>query len=81
MKWALHPALGSVAVPLDALTAVYHPLSGETHLLMDDAIELLELIRAGKAEQDVLAERLGLPAPEVATHLVDLLDAGLIVPA
>ncbi len=81
MKWALHPSLDPVAVRLDMLTAVYHPPSGETHLLVDDAFGLLELLRAGEAEQDALAERLGLSVSDTATHLIDLLDAGLVVPA
>ena len=86
MRWTLHPAADPAAVPLDALTAVYHAGSGETHLLAPRATAILAALSeaapsAGAIDQDALAEHLDLPPEAVAGHLLDLLDAGLAVAA
>ena len=86
MKWTLHPQADPVAVPLEALTAVYHAGSGETHLLAPGAMAILKALSEaalseGAVERDALAERLDLPPEAVAGHLLDLLDAGLAVAA
>lgn len=79
MRWTLHPAADPVAVTLDGTTAVYHAGSGETHLLTAGAMAILEALSDVPIPQDALAERLTLPANEVAGHLLDLHDAGLAV--
>lgn len=81
MKWARHPALTSPPVELDALVAVFHPASGETHLLSPESAGLLDRLGQGPATADALAQDIGETTAEISARLLDLLDAGLIVPA
>lgn len=59
-----HPAFAKIAagsllrVPLDALEAVFHRRSGMTHLLVDPAPALLDILEADGATLPQILERL-----------------------
>lgn len=57
-RWAADPRAARIAVPLDAMVAVYHRPSGATHLLASPAPELLEALGDGPADATELLARL-----------------------
>nr|WP_277923919.1 HPr-rel-A system PqqD family peptide chaperone [Sphingomonas hankookensis] len=72
-------------VPLDALSAVYHRASGQTHIVAPPVPEILELIadQAMTPEEllAALAERFDLPDGDAAgltARLDELVDTGLV---
>lgn len=81
MSWSLHPDADPQLVELDALTAVYHARSGETHLLSAPVLALVERLMAGTADDDALAGVSALVADQLAAELAALEAAGLIVRA
>ena len=81
MRWAGHPDRAAELVRLEALSALYHPLSGETHLLVDEAVAILRQLERGSCDEHELRVELAIDEAAVATHLLDLFDAGLIVAA
>ena len=81
MTWALHPDANPRLVTLDALTAVHHAASGETHLLSAPVLALVERLMVGRADHDALAATSDLPDDQLAAELAALHAAGLIVPA
>nr|WP_246348413.1 HPr-rel-A system PqqD family peptide chaperone [Sphingomonas aerophila] len=72
-----------MAEPIDAFTAVYHRPSGQTHLLVEPAPEILDALgrdgltlaklRAALAERYDLTE-----ADDLAERLEELVAAGLV---
>ncbi len=56
--YAADPPAGRLAVPLDALVAVYHRRSGTTHLLASPSPELLDALADGPADAATLRARL-----------------------
>ena len=72
--------------PLDALTAVYHRPSGQTHLLVEPAPQILQML-AEPLDDAALLERLSAAYDVVddrkalAARVRELAEAGLIAPA
>ena len=72
------------AVPLDGLTAVFHRLSGTTHLLAPPAPQILEALGGAAADVDGLlariAERFEVEggADALQARLAELEAAGLV---
>lgn len=58
MRFAADPPAARIAVPLDAMVAVYHRRSGATHLLAAPAPELLDALAEGPADAVTLIARL-----------------------
>lgn len=74
--------------PLGATTAAYSPLSGDTHLLNDTCVAVLELLaERGPSRADVVVALLTIetetPKAEVSAHVDTALEllrqAGLVV--
>lgn len=80
MTWSRHPALSLLPIPLGGLIAVYHPASGETHLLSPASARLLERLGRCPATVESLSADMGDAVSDIAARLVELFDAGLIVP-
>lgn len=83
-RWRAEPG-ACVAVPLDAFTAVYHRPSGQTHLLVEPAPEMLEALSeplTGDELRDRLAARFEIEGGDDAlgARLAELAEAGLIAP-
>jgi PqqD family protein of HPr-rel-A system len=77
------PANALLVEPLDAFTAVYHRPSGQTHLLVEPAPEILEALGPDglslAALRAALAERYDLTgADDLAERLDELVAAGLV---
>lgn len=84
MRYAADPPAMRLAVPLDALIAIYHRPSGVTHLLAPPAPELLDALAEGPADSAELLARLSrlydLPdaaAEAIAARMEELVLAGL----
>jgi PqqD family protein of HPr-rel-A system len=85
MRWRAAPD-HLIAVPLDTFTAVFHRPSGQTHLLVEPAPQILmmlsepldeaELLERLLAEFDVADDRSAL-----SERVRELAEAGLIAPA
>ena len=85
MRWRAAPD-HMLAVPLDTFTAVFHRPSGQTHLLVEPAPQILkilsepldgdELLCRLSAEFDVVDDRAAL-----SERVRELAEAGLIAPA
>ena len=71
-------------VELDGLTALFHVPSGMTHIVAPPEPQLLEVLGAGPADAEELAERLGLSfrieggAEQMEARLAELEAAGLV---
>ena len=83
MRYRAPPADAVLAEPLDAFTAVYHRPSGQTHLLVEPAPEILDALGPDGltlAElRAALAERYDLTgADHLAERLDELIAAGLV---
>lgn len=81
MAWSLHPAVRDDGVRLDELVALYHPASGETHLLASPALAVIDALRRGTASTEELVAASELTEAQAASELLALLDAGLVVPS
>ena len=81
MAWSLHPAIRDDAVRLDELVALYHTASGETHLLASPAVAVVYALRPRPAATDEVVTITAMDYEQVASELLALLDAGLVVPA
>lgn len=84
ISWRLTPGQQLRRRQWDGECVLYNDLSGDTHLLGADALELLLALHAGPADTDALGRRLraagldaGEPA-EVATLLEDLERLALV---
>lgn len=84
-RYRAPPAVSLRIVPLDALSAVYHRASGQTHVVAPPVPEILDLIadRAMRADEllAALAERYDLAdadAGGLAARLDELVDTGLV---
>ncbi|MFD1035570.1 HPr-rel-A system PqqD family peptide chaperone [Sphingomonas hankookensis] len=84
-RYRAPPAVSLRIVPLDALSAVYHRASGQTHIVAPPVPEILELIadQAMTPEEllAALAERFDLPDGDAAgltARLDELVDTGLV---
>lgn len=88
MRFRAPPAEALAAVELDAFTALYDRRSGQTHLLIEPAPQLLAALADGPltaAElRDWLAAAYDLPDASDAAltaRLEELVAAGLVAPA
>ena len=84
MRWRAAPD-HLTAVPLDAFTAVYQRLSGQTHLLVEPAPQILDMLAEPLSEAELL-DRLSATydldgADALAERLQELAEAGLIARA
>jgi PqqD family protein of HPr-rel-A system len=75
-----------VAVPLDALTALYHRASGTTHLVASPAPEILAALGGAGLTREALAAQLGAAyelaeAEGLDARLAELVEAGLVAAA
>ncbi len=84
-RYRAPPPAALRVVALDALTAVYHRASGQTHVVAPPVPEILDLLadRALTAEAllAALAERFDLPDGDAATltaRLDELVETGLV---
>jgi PqqD family protein of HPr-rel-A system len=77
------PAEALLVRRLDAFTAVFHRPSGQTHLLVEPAPEILDALAEGATLDGLraaLAARYDLDdADGLAERLSELVDAGLVV--
>ena len=85
MRWRAAPEHLS-AVPLDTFTAVFHRPSGQTHLLVEPAPQILEMLAAPLDEGELLARLCAVydlvdDRDALADRVRELADAGLIAPA
>lgn len=73
--------------PLDALTLLYHRPSGQTHMVMSPVPEILDALRGGAADAEMLYARLSRafdpgPAeeaiPAIAAHLEEMMRLGVV---
>ena len=84
MRWRAPPEHLLVVV-LDAFTAVFHRPSGQTHLLVEPAPQILEILVEPLDEAELL-ERLNAAydldgSETLAERMRELAEAGLIAPA
>ena len=75
-----------VAVPLDALTALYHRASGTTHLVASPAPEILAALGDAGLTREALLARLAADyelseAEGLNARLAELVEAGLVAAA
>lgn len=80
---ALPPEALAPPVRLDHFLIVYHRPSGQTHMLVEPAPEILAALGAGEADAGEVAARLsaefdGVDADAVASHLAELAGLGLV---
>lgn len=84
--YAVDPPSARLAVPLDALIAVYHRPSGATHLLAAPSPELLDALADGPADAASLRDRLAAhydlngeddALGAIAARMEELVAAGL----
>ncbi|WP_298686636.1 HPr-rel-A system PqqD family peptide chaperone [uncultured Sphingomonas sp.] len=84
--YAVDPPSVRLAVPLDALIAVYHRPSGATHLLAAPSPELLDALADGPADAASLRDRLAAhydlngeddAVGAIAARMEELVAAGL----
>lgn len=83
MIYRAPPADALLVEPLDAFTAVYHRPSGQTHLLVEPAPEILDALgRDGLTLAELraaLAQHYDLTgADDLAERLEELIAAGLV---
>lgn len=79
-------AEGLSTVVLEGLAVLFHPRSGQTHIVAPPAPEILDALADGEADLDALIERLRLrfefDAAEgraaIAARLAELETAGLV---
>lgn len=71
-RWCLRPGQHLAYRQWDGKCVLYNDLSGDTHLLSDDALALLLALRDGDIDADELA------APELADLLASLRQLDLI---
>ena len=81
MSWVLHPRADLRRAPLGELTAVFHPASGETHLLSAPVLALLDRLGTSAATAEELAQASSLEDDRLTAELAALDAAGLIVRA
>ena len=81
MIWSLHPDAHPRLAEMDALTVVYHAASGETHLLGEAVLAVIQRLSDGPADAEALRRASGLPDEQLAAELTALEAVGLIVPA
>lgn len=82
-RWTAPPADAVVVAALDLFTALYHRPSGQTHLLVEPAPQILAMLAEHPATlaelQARLADRYALEdADALAARLDELADAGLV---
>ena len=68
-------------VRLDALTAIYHRSSGQTHIVADPIPQILGALANGAMTAEMLAEHLGVESderPGLEARLAELVGTGLI---
>jgi PqqD family protein of HPr-rel-A system len=77
---------GISIVPLEGLTVLFHPRSGQTHIVAPPAPEILDALAEGAADLDGLVARLRLKfefdegegRAAIAARLGELETAGLV---
>lgn len=72
-------------MPLDTFTAVFHRPSGQTHLLVEPAPQILDMLAEPMSEQELLVRlqdvyELVDGRESLAARLGELAEAGLIAP-
>ena len=70
-------------VALDSLSAVYHPASGQTHVVAEPMPQILAVLGQGQADLTGLLDRLGLADSRetralLAARLAELVATGLV---
>lgn len=85
MRWRAAPE-HLLAVPLDTFTAVFHRPSGQTHLLVEPAPQILEMLSEPLDEAELLdrlaaAYDIADDRDALAERVRELAEAGLIAPA
>lgn len=83
MRYRAAPAEALLVRPLDAFTAIFHRPSGQTHLLLEPAPEILDALGDGwltlSGIADALSARFDLDGAEgLAERLEELAAAGLV---
>lgn len=84
MRWRAPPE-HLRAVPLDAFTALFHLPSGQTHLLVEPAPQILAML-AEPLDETELLQRLSAAydldgSEALAERVRELAEAGVIAPA
>ena len=83
LRYEADPPEGLRVVVLDSLTAIYHRASGQTHIVVQPAPEILAALGTGCADVEQLCERLDLSDNDdtrmvLAERLEELIVTGLI---
>lgn len=85
VRYRAAPPDALVVVPLDALTAIYHRASGQTHLMAAPAPEILAALGGGEMTGEALLDRLrgeydliDADPAALAARLDELVETGLV---